>query len=96
MSKRNYSKKKGAVKTGLMVFAILILGTGVAMAITKGFTDWNPYGWFNKQCQHEYVEGVCSKCGKEEAKDETADNKETESTTPASFTLGDNVEIVYE
>ncbi len=88
MSKKYYSnqKKKGAVKTGILVFAILILGTGVAMAITKGFTDWNPYGWFNNQPdQQEPEENV------------KLDEKENESTTtPTSFTLGDNVEVVYE
>lgn len=84
MSRKYYSKKKGAVKTGILVFAILILGTGVAMAITKGFTDWNPYGWFNKQPIEEKP--------KEDSKSE---EKET-TTTPTSFTLGDNVEVVYQ
>ena len=86
MSKKCYSKKTSAVKTGILVFAILILGTGVAMAITKGFTDWNPYGWFNKQPVEQEPEG-----------DEKTDQKENESAaTPTSFALGDNVEVVYE
>lgn len=41
-------KQKNTAKTIIIIFIVLVLGCGVLMAITKGFTDWNPYGWFDK------------------------------------------------
>lgn len=60
--------KKGTLKTIAVVLAFLLLGTAVAACMTKGFSDWNPYGWFDSKedCEHEYGEdGKCTKCGEE-------------------------------
>lgn len=65
--------KKGTLKTVAVVLAFLLLGTAVVACMTQGFSDWNPYGWFDttKDCEHEYGEdGKCTKCGEE--KQETA------------------------
>lgn len=65
--------KKGTLKTVAVVLAFLLLGTAVVACMTQGFSDWNPYGWFDttEDCEHEYDEdGKCTKCGEE--KQETA------------------------
>lgn len=46
-------KQKSIGQAIIIAVIMLILGCGVLMAITKGFTDWNPYGWFNKQPDKE-------------------------------------------
>lgn len=40
--------RKSGIRTFCIILAFLILGTACTAAITKGFTDWNPYGWFDK------------------------------------------------
>lgn len=41
-------KRSDAVKWVLILLAVLILATAVTAAITKGFKDFNPYGWLDK------------------------------------------------
>ena len=41
-------KRSDAVKWVIVFAAIIVLGVAVAAAITNGFTEWNPYGWFEK------------------------------------------------
>ncbi len=55
-------KQKNTAKTIIIVFIILILGCGVLMAITKGFTDWNPYGWFDKEPDTEEKTETSNDC----------------------------------
>ena len=40
-------KRSDAVKWVIVFAAIIVLGVAVAAAITDGFTEWNPYGWFD-------------------------------------------------
>ena len=40
--------RKSGIRAFCIILAFLILGTACTAAITKGFTDWNPYGWFDK------------------------------------------------
>lgn len=42
-------KKSDAVKWIVVFFAIILLTVSVSAALTKGFTDGNPFGWFDKQ-----------------------------------------------
>lgn len=62
----------------MIVLAIVLLAAAITAGMTKGFTDWNPYGWFDKkteapkddeqdkpeECAHEFENGVhvCIKC----------------------------------
>lgn len=42
-------KKSDKIKWIATALAVVMLGVGVTAAITKGFKDWNPYGWFDKK-----------------------------------------------
>lgn len=60
------------VKTISIVLAFMLLTVAVTAAITQGFKEWNPYGWFSKECVHEYGEdGLCTKCGEEKPAENT-------------------------
>lgn len=59
-------KRNDTIKWIAIFLAVLLLAVAITAAITKGFSDWNPYGWFDKACEHEYIDGVCSHCGEEE------------------------------
>lgn len=50
MAKSALSKHKAAdsVKWFITFLAILLLATGVTAMLTKGFTTFDPYGWFSK------------------------------------------------
>ena len=89
--------KRDRAKWIAVVVAILILAVAVTAGITKGFTDWNPFGWFGTgQEQTEELPGEQQQpvdetpdAGDdtptedvEEVKDETADDEQPE-VTPA-------------
>lgn len=40
-------KKSDGIKWIAVTLAIILLATSVMAVITKGFKDWNPYGWFD-------------------------------------------------
>lgn len=42
-------KKNDGIKWIATLTAFVMLAVGVTAAITKGFKDFNPYGWFNKE-----------------------------------------------
>lgn len=45
----NYSRKKNTFAWIVTFVAILMLAVAVTAAITQGFKDWNPWGWFDKE-----------------------------------------------
>lgn len=50
MNKEFQKHKRSDTVKWIAVFLVLcILGVSVSAALTKGFTDANPYGWFNKK-----------------------------------------------
>lgn len=85
--------KKGTLKTIAVVLAFLILGTAVTACITKGFKDWNPYGWFDKECEHEYGEdGICTKCGGKQS-DEQDDKDSAEVISESYEVIGHGMKL---
>ena len=48
MSKQK-SSNSGAFRAFVLTLVILILAVCVMAAMTEGFTNWNPYGWFDEQ-----------------------------------------------
>lgn len=42
-------KNNSALKAFALTLVILILAVCVMAAMTEGFTNWNPYGWFDKE-----------------------------------------------
>ena len=42
-------KKSDGIKWFATLLAVLILALAVTAAITQGFKNWNPYGWFDKK-----------------------------------------------
>lgn len=64
MKRTSGYRKRGGLRWILVTVAILLLSVGVTASITKGFKDWNPYGWLKPVCVHEYDNtGKCLKCG---------------------------------
>lgn len=47
MSKQK-SSNSGAFRAFVLTLVILILAVAVTAAMTQGFTNWNPYGWFDE------------------------------------------------
>lgn len=50
---RQTKTNNGALKAFALTLAILILAVCVTAAMTQGFTDWNPYGWFDAPAADE-------------------------------------------
>lgn len=46
---RQTKTNNGALKAFVLTLTILILAVCVTAAMTQGFTDWNPYGWFDEE-----------------------------------------------
>ena len=46
-------KKSDTVKWVVVFLAVILLGFGVLAAITLGFSDWDPYGWFETEKEEE-------------------------------------------
>ena len=44
----NNSSNNAALKGFALTLVILILAVCVMAAMTEGFSNWNPYGWFDK------------------------------------------------
>lgn len=44
-----HHKKSDTVKWVAIFLAVILLGIAVMAAITMGFSDWNPYGWFGEE-----------------------------------------------
>lgn len=44
-------KKSDGIKWAVISLAVILLAVAVTAAITQGFRNWNPYGWFNEQEQ---------------------------------------------
>lgn len=49
MPKQTKSSNNTALKGFALTLVILILAVCVMAAMTEGFTNWNPYGWFDKE-----------------------------------------------
>ncbi len=49
MPKQTKSSNNAALKGFALTLVILILAVCVMAAMTEGFTNWNPYGWFDKE-----------------------------------------------
>lgn len=86
---RNYSRKKNTFAWIATLVAILMLAVAVTAAITQGFKDWNPWGWFDKEqveetCEHVYTDGICEKCGEEEPSNIVIEDEES---ADGSFTI---------
>lgn len=47
MSKQTKSNNNAALSGFALTLVIIILAVCVMAAMTNGFTDWNPYGWFD-------------------------------------------------
>ena len=41
-------KKSDAVKWIIVFACVILLAVAVTAAITQGFTNWNPWGWFDE------------------------------------------------
>lgn len=59
-------EKSDSVKWVLTLIAFIIVGVLLAAVITQGFTTANPWGWPDKECEHEYVDGICTECGEKQ------------------------------
>lgn len=49
MPKQTKSSNTSALRGFVLTLVIIILAVCVMAAMTNGFTDWNPYGWFDEQ-----------------------------------------------
>ena len=61
-------EKSDSVKWVLTLIAFLIVGVLLAAVITQGFKTANPWGWLDKEHEHNYVDGACAECGEEQPK----------------------------
>lgn len=57
-------------KTVGLFLAVAMFATLLCATVTKGFTDFNPYGWFKTECEHVYEDGECIECGEKEVAEE--------------------------
>ena len=48
-------KKSDAVKWIIVFACVILLAVAVTAAITQGFTNWNPWGWFDAKKTGETV-----------------------------------------
>lgn len=53
MPKQIKSSNNTALKGFALTLVILILAVCVMAAMTEGFTNWNPYGWFDKPAEEQ-------------------------------------------
>lgn len=57
MPKQTKSSNNTALKGFALTLVILILAVCVMAAMTEGFSNWNPYGWFDKEPAVEQLGG---------------------------------------
>lgn len=53
----NNSSNNAALKGFALTLVILILAVCVMAAMTEGFSNWNPYGWFDKPVEEQQTDG---------------------------------------
>ena len=53
MPKQTKSSNNTALKGFALTLVILILAVCVMAAMTEGFSNWNPYGWFDKPAEEQ-------------------------------------------
>ena len=53
----NNSSNNAALKGFALTLVILILAVCVMAAMTEGFSNWNPYGWFDKPAEEQQSDG---------------------------------------
>lgn len=53
MPKQTKSSNNAALKGFALTLVILILAVCVMAAMTEGFSNWNPYGWFDKPAEEQ-------------------------------------------
>lgn len=57
MPKQTKSSNNTALKGFALTLVILILAVCVMAAMTEGFSNWNPYGWFDKPAEEQQSDG---------------------------------------
>lgn len=83
----NNSSNNAALKGFALTLVILILAVCVMAAMTEGFSNWNPYGWFDKPAEEQQTpEG-----------DDPAPEEPTEETAPIEATIsnGKGISLAY-
>lgn len=83
MPKQTKSSNNTALKGFALTLVILILAVCVMAAMTEGFTNWNPYGWFDKPAEEQQTpEG-----------DDPAPEQPTEEPAPIEATISNSKHI---
>ena len=83
----NNSSNNAALKGFALTLVILILAVCVMAAMTEGFSNWNPYGWFDKPAEEQQTpEG-----------DDPAPEQPTEDPAPIEATIsnGKGISLAY-
>lgn len=79
----NNSSNNAALKGFALTLVILILAVCVMAAMTEGFSNWNPYGWFDKPAEEQQTpEG-----------DDPAPEQPTEEPAPIEATISNSEHI---
>ena len=79
----NNSSNNAALKGFALTLVILILAVCVMAAMTEGFSNWNPYGWFDKPAEEQQTpEG-----------DDPAPEQQTEDPAPIEATISNSEHI---
>lgn len=79
----NNSSNNAALKGFALTLVILILAVCVMAAMTEGFSNWNPYGWFDKPAEEQQTpEG-----------DDPAPEQPTEDPAPIEATISNSEHI---
>lgn len=80
----NNSSNNAALKGFALTLIILILAVCVMAAMTEGFTNWNPYGWFDKPAEEQQTpEG-----------DDPAPEQPTEEPAPIDTTITNSEHVM--
>lgn len=83
MPKQTKSSNNAALKGFALTLVILILAVCVMAAMTEGFSNWNPYGWFDKPAEEQQTpEG-----------DDPAPEQPTEEPAPIEATISNSEHI---
>lgn len=79
----NNSSNNAALKGFALTLVILILAVCVMAAMTEGFSNWNPYGWFDKPAEEQQTP---------EGNDPTPEEP-TEETAPIEATISNSEHV---